>query len=183
MNEYIKQADEFLKLTGTKIQSVLIYNGKYFDGDTLNRDVYSVNITRKHAHINFKFGQSINDSEKFELLTGKAKGRFLDAKGLFFDDPKQSIHVSELIKSSGQSINKGWTQHVKYHPGVTPSNYTILSALTKYDPGTFENFCSEFGYDTDSKKAEKTYNAVVEEWKNVQTIWSEEEIEELQEIQ
>ena len=29
--------------------------------------------------------------------------------------------------------------------GQTPRAYDILTCLTKYDPGTFENFCSDFG--------------------------------------
>ena len=45
-----------------------------------------------------------------------------------------------------------------------PSSYDLLACLIKYDPGTFEEFCNEFGYDTDSKKAEKTYKAVVNEY-------------------
>lgn len=45
-----------------------------------------------------------------------------------------------------------------------PSSYDLLACLTKYDPGTFEDFCNEFGYDTDSKKAEKIYKAVVNEY-------------------
>ena len=64
-----------------------------------------------------------------------------------------------------------------------PSSYDILACLTTYDPDTFENFCSEFDYDTDSKKAEKTYNAVLDEWKNIQALFTDKEIEQLAEIQ
>jgi len=67
-------------------------------------------------------------------------------------------------------------------PRVSPSSYSVLSCLTKYDPGTFDNFCSEFDYDIDSRKAKKVYKAVCKEWKNVQSIWSDDEIEQLQEI-
>jgi hypothetical protein len=66
---------------------------------------------------------------------------------------------------------------------VEPNNYDILCCLTKYDPGSFENFCSEFGYDTDSKKADKTYLAVVNEWANVCALFNDDEINELSEIQ
>lgn len=64
-----------------------------------------------------------------------------------------------------------------------PTAYDVLACLTKYDPGTFENFCSEFGYDTDSRKAEKTHIAVLDEWKNICMLYSDSEIEQLQEIQ
>lgn len=64
-----------------------------------------------------------------------------------------------------------------------PSNYSILACLTKYNPCTLENFCNEFGYDEDSKTAEKIYNAVCKEWLNVCLIWNDDELELLREIQ
>lgn len=68
--------------------------------------------------------------------------------------------------------------------GIIPPNaYDVLSCITKYDPGTFEDFCSDFGYDEDSRSAEKTYNAVCEEWENISLLFTYEEIEQLQEIQ
>jgi hypothetical protein len=57
-----------------------------------------------------------------------------------------------------------------------------LACLTKYDPGSFEDFCNEFGYKEDSRTAERTYNAVVKEWQNVCMFWNDDEIEELREI-
>jgi len=67
--------------------------------------------------------------------------------------------------------------------GKPPSAYNVLSCLTKYDVGSFEEFCGEFGYDVDSRKAYKTYKAVLREWKNVEKLFSPEQIELLQEIQ
>jgi hypothetical protein len=66
---------------------------------------------------------------------------------------------------------------------VAPSEYSILACLTKYDPGSFVDFCSEFGYDSDSKTADRVYAGVKEEWLNVCRIWNDSEIEELREIQ
>lgn len=66
---------------------------------------------------------------------------------------------------------------------IHPSAYAVLTCLQKYDPGTFENFCSEFGYDTDSRKAVSTYKAVCKEWQNINKLFLDSEIEQLQEIQ
>jgi hypothetical protein len=55
--------------------------------------------------------------------------------------------------------------------------------LTKSDPETFEDFCDNFGYDTDSRKAEKVYRAVVREFEGMSRLFTEEELEQLQEIQ
>ena len=63
-----------------------------------------------------------------------------------------------------------------------PSAYDVLASLTSYDTGTFEEFCSSYGYESDSIKAKKTYEAVVEEFKNVKMLFDDKEIEKLQEI-
>ena len=66
---------------------------------------------------------------------------------------------------------------------ISPSAYCVLSGLTKYDPETFEDFCGEFDYDTDSIKAEEVFEAVDKEWHSVKKFFTNEELEELQEIQ
>lgn len=66
---------------------------------------------------------------------------------------------------------------------AVPSEYDVLACLEKYDPGTFEDFCSEFGYDEDSKTAERIYIAVIKEYKDLTRIFTEEQMEELSEIQ
>lgn len=73
----------------------------------------------------------------------------------------------------GQSIAAGKT---------SPSMYDILTCLQKYDPGTFEDFCKEFGYSEDSRRAERTYKAVLEEWEAVEHLFGD-CLEELHEIQ
>lgn len=64
-----------------------------------------------------------------------------------------------------------------------PTAYDVLCCLQKNEVGTFEDFCSEYGYDTDSKRAEKIYYAVGKEYANLQRIWTDAEIDKLQEIQ
>ena len=54
--------------------------------------------------------------------------------------------------------------------------------MTKYHPGSFENFCGDFGYDSDSRKALKIYNSVVRDWGKVSVFFTAEELKELEEI-
>ena len=63
-----------------------------------------------------------------------------------------------------------------------PTAYDVLAGVTKYEIGTFDNFCSEFGYDTDSRSAYKTYKAVLKEWKNIERLFNPDQLELLQEI-
>ncbi len=102
--------------------------------------------------------------------------------GIYFDGDKESrdIYTCILRKKThkyrftfGQSINS---------TGNPPRAYDVLSCLTKYDIGTFDDFCGEFGYDTDSRTAYKQYKAVLKEWKNVELLFTDEQLELLQEI-
>ena len=72
----------------------------------------------------------------------------------------------------GQSIAQG---------SNPPTKYDLLTCLTKGDPGSFENFCGDYGYDPDSRKAERIYNAVCKEWVNVDRMWPD-AIDQLREI-
>lgn len=63
-----------------------------------------------------------------------------------------------------------------------PSAYSILSCLTLNDPGTFADFCGDYGYDFDSRKAERAYFAVQDEWTRVRSFFTPDELDALQEI-
>jgi len=104
--------------------------------------------------------------------------------GLHFVDDKQTrdIWILKLVRKSdktmlstkfGQSIAAG---------GKAPTAYDLLTCITKYDPGTFENFCGDYGYDSDSRKAEKIYQGVVKEWEKVSKFFTEEELTALGDI-
>ena len=62
-----------------------------------------------------------------------------------------------------------------------PSIYDVLSCVQKCDPGNFEQFCWEYGYNSDSRKAEKLYESVVDEYENVVRMFGD-VIDELCEI-
>jgi hypothetical protein len=78
----------------------------------------------------------------------------------------------------GQSINESTGAG-----GNAPTEYDVISCLQKYDVGNFGNFCSEFGYNVDSSKAEKIYKAVCKEFFKVSNFFTDTELEQLQEIQ
>lgn len=69
---------------------------------------------------------------------------------------------------------------------VYPSSYDILSCLQTYDVGTMDEFMAEFGYEIKSAKDMTnfidTYNAVVKEYNDLKRCLTEEQMEELSEI-
>lgn len=66
---------------------------------------------------------------------------------------------------------------------IAPTAYDVLACLEKYEHADFEDFCSNYGYDTDSIKALKTYEACKAEYQALQALFSDEEMELLREIQ
>lgn len=65
----------------------------------------------------------------------------------------------------------------------SPRAYDVLTCIPKSDPGTFEDFCSEYGYDNDSRKAEDIWRGCCAEWDKARRFFTPSEIEQLQEIQ
>jgi hypothetical protein len=123
----------------------------YFEDDKEKRDVYQVKLERAGESFTFRFGQSITNSG--DKVKRNPKGH--------------TMYDAELISRPGGRI--------------APTAYDVLSCVQKYDAGTFSDFCGEFGYDTDSRKAEKTYFAVQDEFSGINRIFGD-VIEELQEI-
>lgn len=106
--------------------------------------------------------------------------------GIHFPGDKDGRDIWRLTltrgNTRGRRISVRFGQSVASQ-GETPRAYSLLTCLTKYDPGTFSEFCREYGYDEDSRSAERTYKAVVKEWKQVAGFFSSAEIEALGEIQ
>lgn len=75
-----------------------------------------------------------------------------------------------------------WNSLADKENNKSPTSYGVLASMTKYDPETFDNFCGEYGYDTDSIKALKTYKAVCAEWSKIFKFFGEKELNDLREI-
>lgn len=86
-----------------------------------------------------------------------------------------------------------WDSVYSTEHNITPTCYDILACLTKYDPGEYEDFCCEFGYETEienqfgrftrNETAYKIWRACCDEWKKIKRVFGEgETLEELREI-
>lgn len=89
---------------------------------------------------------------------------------------KRTYPIKTLEIAFGQSITNSEKKKA-------PTAYDVLACLTKSDPGTFDDFCGEYGYNNDSRKAFKVWESVAEEWQKVKTFFSKSELNELMEIQ
>jgi hypothetical protein len=186
MSEYTQQAEDFLKKHNLEFRVVLIGNDcpkfcedarKDVDMDKVNTFPRRTHLHGKHyrctisgqgrGHVSFDFWNSYQD----ELINHARKhGPYR------YDDVMASIGFG---KGQGTRIQ---TIIAKYPQTLTPTAYDLLACLEKNEPGTFEEFCSDFGYDTDSRRAEETWRAVTEEYIKVRRFFKPDELEELQEI-
>ena len=90
--------------------------------------------------------------------------------------------ANTLTNTDRRAMASAQTLGISFYSKKIPTPYDVLAGLTKYDVGSFSNFCADFGYDTDSRKAEKTYLAVLDEYKHVMSMFHD-IIDELDEIQ
>ena len=161
MNEYDKQAQDFMDKTGLVITVKFLRFGPYFEGEKEERDIYEVTFKRNGQEYIFTFGQSIVNSGTWETR---------DKMGCPI---KITRDLQDTLRLNGPWYRK------KPKP---PTNYDLLACLESRNPGTFEEFCWEFGYNTDSIRDRKVYDGVVDQYLQLAKMFSSEELETLGEI-
>lgn len=171
LTHYDQQAKDLLNKLGIEFKATFVKNDFHFDGDKDKRDIYNIELKRGNRSMNIMFGQSIMNSQYYQ---DSIKARTYTLNG---GCRTGNYKITDLQKY----INGG--QNVTLIKGTVPTEYDVLACIQKDYVGTFEDFCDNFGYDADSIKAVKTYEAVKDEYMKVCTIFNDDELEELQEIQ
>lgn len=170
MNEYTKQADDFLAKANTTMQTV--YLGHFPRLGEHATSQWQVTFTRQgRKPFTLTFSQSLAESWAYR-------------------DDNSANHRKKHPGLPPKLSQKHWpATSEQYHVWPytlipvknPPSAYDVLSCLTKSDPGTFKDFCGDYGYNDDSIKAFETYRAVQDEWAAVGRMFND-CLEELQEI-
>lgn len=162
-SDYDVVVGAYLKEIGVDCKIEFLENTRHFPDDKEPRDIYRAIFTRNGRTFEVsRFGQSIVHSKPTDKELREIENKAYRRNG----------HLSDSRRAKEKRLRE-------VH---APSSYDILSCITKYAPGTFENFCSEFGYDTDSRRAYKVYRAVCDEWFNASAFFTEGELERLCEI-
>jgi hypothetical protein len=77
-----------------------------------------------------------------------------------------------------------WDSIKNKQDGKRPRAYDVLACLDTYSDGsTFQDFCNDFGYDTDSIRASQIFDAVQKQVAGLKNILSSEALDEINEIQ
>ena len=163
MSEYTQQADNFLANTNTTMTAQYLGHWPCL-GEWLTSQ-WQITFTRQGVNkaFTFTFSQSLQASWDY-MDTGNGIG-WRKHKGL-----PSNLRQNHWPKTSEQYRVGPYTLTPAKRP---PSAYDVLACLTKYDPGTFKDFCADSGYSDDSMKALETYRAVQDEWQEVNRVFGD----------
>ena len=168
MKSYEQEINDFLEATKTKImiEPIGFMINKVWE-ETKPRMTYKVTLFNPNWKYTFIFYDSIKNSEILRMdifnFTKKRYNRYLENMSCY----ERILVEKELFKLKEKAkLNE----------------YGILYCLNKIDPGTFKEFCREYGYDEDSISARNIYIGMIEEYKNLQKLFTEEQLNELIEI-
>ena len=133
--------------------------------------------------------KTLKEIETFLAKAGvKFSTKYLGNEPHFSDDKEKGTYRDRYrvtFSRNGKKFSVVFGQSINDSNGgkTPPTPYGVIACLQKYDVGNFEDFCSEFGYDEDSRKAEKVYKAVLDEYQHVCMLFTSDELELMQEIQ
>jgi len=160
-SEYDKHADEFLASHGITFTAKLSRRGPMpFDQPDTHRDIYECTFTREgDKPLVVVFGQSLARSKDFIQQERKA----LETRGF------RPSEIDARLTARGYVVQP-------------PTAYDVLACLTKSNPGSFEQWCDEYGYNTDSRRAHAIWTNCHDEYARVTRFFTSEEMSIIEEI-
>ena len=162
--EYSEEPEELKKLlsstanTDVFLDVLIKFDGikKHFPDDKEERLTGIFKLKRGGNDIEFNFGFSIADTEIFiKNQSYKYKGKFYD--GAMGSDLQKNKDKKEFMNDLLYSC-------------------LACCSMDYYVPIDFDEFCGEFGYDTDSIKAEDTWKRCLKQSSKLHRIFKEDEI-------
>lgn len=169
MTEYQAQAKQFLADSNATMEISFI--GKeipsHWLGETKPHNKYQFTITTPKGKYTSYFWDSLYNTEVSEV--------------------SERTYAQQKYKASYDCLRshekaKARAELAKLKANAVPTEYDILAAVEKYSYDSFSDFCSEFGYSTDSISARETFLACGEEYAGLRRIFTEEQMEMLREI-
>ena len=170
-----------INFIGLDFEVKLLDNEAVFPNSKDNKKIeqFKVILTHKERIINFNFYNSIMEreiSKNLKLNLEQYPKGILKIRDFRAYMKKQMWGGYDKVKNL-----KELTETRIYYLLYGIINSFAMDRTTETD--NFKFFCDNFGYDEDSRKAEKIYKAVLEEYKNVKMLWTDEEIKKLAEIE
>lgn len=159
-SSYDRKAEKLLDSMGVTMETKFLYYGPHSDENNDNRDIYRITFKRK--------------------VNGNVRELTIPKYGQSIINSGNQIYKVLNWKDYPSSFNE---QYYSLE-GVAPTEYCVLAGITKYEPSAiYEDFADEFGYDRDSRKGFEVHQGVLKEWREVSRFFTNEELEQLQEVQ
>ena len=94
---------------------------------------------------------------------------------------KNMDHWRCVLKANGKTFTFYYSQGYGHHHKEPVLASVLESLANDYNPSdmSFEDFCSEYGYSEDSRKAEKVYRALRKETQALDRLFGEEGMKDL----
>lgn len=182
-NNYNGQAQAFLDATQTVIEVVeqAPQRVPQWASDKLDKHGrnYAVTIRNPRGSFTFDYWGSIRDQEMLELAISEE-----DRMGGSPEFFKLSNFI--MAKTGKRMLNQLMMNRRKLvditREAIKPSAYDILTCMHVMTEDNFKDWCASFGYDDDSIKAERLYRACVEQDRRMMRLFTQDELEALNEI-
>ena len=172
MSEYTKQAEQFLKDTGTEFSIKFLYTGPFFQDEKEVRDVFEFTLKSARGSYTSQFGDSIRNTER-----RKFRSDHQSAHNFY----GYAVKLGFVLEPSGAFVRK----HPK-NETPPPGAYDAVACLQKHDVGTFEDFVADFGYSeqplTEYPRVVGIYHACAEQYAALSRLFTPEQMAQLQEI-
>ncbi len=179
-HKYEEQGKHFCDITRTTFEAVerVPQNKPLWakDADYKYGINYAVTIKNPRGSFTFDYWGSIQDADMVAMaLKAEARGQHCP----------EFYHVQDWLKKEykpykGSALRGKLAAHVR--DVARPKAYEILTCLLPMSADTFEEFCSDYGYSSDSIAAERIYKACIEQDRNMRRLFTHAELEALQEI-
>lgn len=184
ITDYNKQATDFLESTQTILTWRFLRYGKYFPHDKENRLVWEFTLTRGGRKYVSTFGEST--AETYRQLTGEEMPCY--GQMTLYKEERLNRAVKS-IRPDGSFQRPRNDNDWQYHPRqqlIPPSAYSLLACLEKYEPDPdVDTWAREYGYEIPQYKISeilKVHAACREQYLALCTLYSEEELSQLAEI-
>jgi hypothetical protein len=166
MTDYQAQAKQFLKDCNATME--IKYLCKSFPKwDSNLHNCYWFTITTPKGSYDSKFYDSLHNTEISEMTAED------------FAKKKYKAHYQDLTMFHKRNVSR---ELKSLKANAKPTEYDVLACVEKYSYDSFSDFCSEFGFSTDSISARERFLACGEEYTGLRRIFTDEQMEKLREI-
>lgn len=170
MTEYEAQAKQFLADCNATMEIKFIGREipTHWFGETKPRNKYQFTITTPKGKYTSYFWDSLHNTEMSTI--------------------SEITYAQQKYKASYDCLRshekaKARAELAKLKAKAKPTEYDILACVEKYGYYSFNDFCAEFGYSTDSISAKEIFLACGEEYTGFRRIFTKEQMEKLRGIQ